>query len=220
MARLRLAKRDEIAGFWRGHSEAWKLSGLTQREYCDQQGISLKSFGNWRGQLKRESIAGADARWGHYPRLRPRTSPRNGPRTKEHPADLIPPRGGRRQFSEEAKQRIVDETCKPGASVSAVAKRYGVATSLLFRWRAALGAEPLLKRTTFLSVEFTTDPVATASGDVTDRPLPAVTTPIIVERPAPGIEIELVGGRRVRFDRGTDAETMKQVVAMLEGTGS
>ena len=40
---------------------------------------------------------------------------------------------------------------------------------------------------------------------------------IIVERVTPGIEIELIGGRRVRFDRDVDPETMKRVVMALEG---
>ena len=31
-------------GFWRGHSELWKTSGLTQLAYCAQQGISYQSF--------------------------------------------------------------------------------------------------------------------------------------------------------------------------------
>ena len=31
-------------GFWREHSDAWKSSGLTQAEYCKQQGISYQSF--------------------------------------------------------------------------------------------------------------------------------------------------------------------------------
>jgi hypothetical protein len=44
----------------------------------------------------------------------------------------------------------------------------------------------------------------------------AASSPIIIERPAPGIEIELVGGRRVRFDRDVDPETMKRVVAAFE----
>ena len=38
------------------------LSGLTQREYCERHGPSLKSFGNWRAQLKREDTVGSDAR--------------------------------------------------------------------------------------------------------------------------------------------------------------
>src|SRR5215475_4487230 len=152
MARLRIEERDGVRSFWRGHFEAWELSGLTQREYCSQHGIALKSFGNWRGQMKREAIAVHRARWGHYPRLRPISGPMSGPMHKEQPTDLIAPRGGRRQFSEEIKRRVVDETCQPGASVSAVARRYRVTTSLLFRWRATLGVGPLPERAKFLSV--------------------------------------------------------------------
>jgi hypothetical protein len=45
MPRVPTELREYILAFWRGHSEAWKLSGLTQRAYCEQQGISLKNFG-------------------------------------------------------------------------------------------------------------------------------------------------------------------------------
>jgi len=51
-----------------------------------------------------------------------------------------------------------------------------------------------------------------------EPPGPAMPT-IIVERPVCGIEIELIGGRRVRFDRDIDAETMQRVVSALEGGG-
>jgi hypothetical protein len=44
------------------------------------------------------------------------------------------------------------------------------------------------------------------------RPAP----PVIVERSAPGIEVELIGGRRVRFERDTDPETVRRLVALLE----
>ena len=43
--------------------------------------------------------------------------------------------------------------------------------------------------------------------------------PVIVERSAPGIEVELVGGRRVRFDRDTDPEVVRRLVILLEGEG-
>jgi hypothetical protein len=41
--------------------------------------------------------------------------------------------------------------------------------------------------------------------------------PIIVERPAHGIEIELIGGRRIRFARDTDPGTVRAMVDLLEG---
>jgi transposase len=41
----------------------------------------------------------------------------------------------RRRWSTEEKLRIVEETLQPGASISAVARRNGVAPNLLYRWR-------------------------------------------------------------------------------------
>jgi len=58
MGRLRLHEREAVRALWCGHFEAWRLSGLTQREYCERHGLSLKSFGNWRGQLKRRGCGG------------------------------------------------------------------------------------------------------------------------------------------------------------------
>jgi hypothetical protein len=50
-------------------------------------------------------------------------------------------------------------------------------------------------------------------------PSPATAAPVVVERQAPGIEVELKGGRRVRFDRETDPGTIRTLVEMLEGVG-
>ena len=41
----------------------------------------------------------------------------------------------RRRWSKDEKARIVEETLAPGAVVSEVARRHGVAQSLLFTWR-------------------------------------------------------------------------------------
>ena len=43
--------------------------------------------------------------------------------------------GRRRRFTAEEKRRIVEETTVPGQSVSAVSRRYGVSSSLVFKWR-------------------------------------------------------------------------------------
>jgi transposase len=49
---------------------------------------------------------------------------------------IVPARPGRRRnYSAEEKRRMVEEASAPGSSVSAVARRYSVAPSLLFRWR-------------------------------------------------------------------------------------
>jgi hypothetical protein len=70
-------------------------------------------------------------------------SPMSGP--------IVPParEGHRRQFSEADKRRIVEEAARPGASLSEVARGYGIAARVLFRWKQELTqAEPL-----FVAVE-------------------------------------------------------------------
>jgi transposase-like protein len=61
--------------------------------------------------------------------------------------------GRQRQFSEEDKQRFVEETCRPGQSLSAAARRYGIDLRLLVRWRRALGVGGSAAPTSFVSVE-------------------------------------------------------------------
>jgi transposase-like protein len=59
-------------------------------------------------------------------------SPMSGP--------IVPParEGHRRQFSEADKRRIVEEAARPGASLSEVARGYGMAARVLFRWKQEL----------------------------------------------------------------------------------
>jgi hypothetical protein len=42
-------------GLWKEHSEAWKTSGLTQQAYCEQEGISYRSFVHQHSRLVRQS---------------------------------------------------------------------------------------------------------------------------------------------------------------------
>ena len=50
---------------------------------------------------------------------------------------IVPParEGHRRMFSEADKCRIVEEAVQPGAKLSEVARRYGIAARILFRWK-------------------------------------------------------------------------------------
>jgi len=107
---------------------------------------------------------------------------------------------GRRTFSEEEKRRIVDEASQPGVSLSQVARRYGIARRVLFRWKEAL--RPKLEQAPVFAPVRITD----ADPSVEQTATPST----------PGIEIELVGGRRVRFERDADAETIRRTVALLE----
>ncbi len=133
------------------------------------------------------------------------------------PASHIPsarstPPGKRRRFSEADKRRIVEEADRPGASMSDVARRHGIAVRQLFRWKQEL-ASAAKTETTFLPVTITDVPDRSAEAP---QPVPGP-APVIVERSAPGIEVELIGGRRVRFERDIDPETVRRLVTLLEG---
>ncbi|CAN5294029.1 hypothetical protein BH10PSE11_BH10PSE11_18760 [soil metagenome] len=132
--------------FWRTHHEAWCHSDLNQREYCEAQGIPLKAFGNWRAKFKAEpQLAerkllyrrrGLSHTLSHSPshRLSHMTNGSivSGP-------SVAPPRDGRRRtFTEADKRQIVDEAARPGASLSEVARHYGIAARVLFRWKQEL----------------------------------------------------------------------------------
>lgn len=230
MGRLKSSEREQLWAFWREHLDRWRRSDLNQREYCEANGLSLKRFGNWRAKFKDEGVVperkllwrrGSKADLGASPRTSTRTNATTAPRD-EAPAPQIAtaPNGARRQFSEDAKRKIVEEACRPGVSVSSVARRYGVSTSVLFRWRQALGLGASQREPAFASVRIVEGTEASANPPSTDFPPAPVAPPVIVERSKPGVEIELIGGRRVRFDRDIDPETVRRLVSVLEGERS
>lgn len=129
----------------------------------------------------------------------------------------------RRNFRLTDKRRIVAEANAPGVSVSAVARRYGIAPRLLYRWKRELTASQAQIATEPIFPAFTvSDSIVTAEAERSGAKPSAATSagPPIFERPAHDIEVELVGGRRLRFARDTDAETVHAMVALLEGAGS
>ena len=134
--------------FWRAHHEAWRRSDLNQREYCEAQGLSLKALGNWRAKFKAEPQPPARKllyrRGGLSHSLSHTRSHSLSHMTYGSPeqALIVPPArdGHRRMFSEADKRCIVEEAGQPGASLSEVARRYGIAARVLFRWKQELTA--------------------------------------------------------------------------------
>ncbi len=217
MARLTAAKRSELESFWRAHLDGWRRSDLNQREYCELHGLPLKRFGNWRAKLKGEEPASAGKllyrRGGGLSHMISHMTKEavSAPTGNIPSARSLSP-GRRRRFSKADKRRIVEEACRPGASVSGVARQYGIAMRQLFRWKQDLA--PAAKTgPTFLPVTLTdaTDQTARAPHSM---PVPA---PAIVERSAPGIEVELIGGQRVRLDLDADPGTTRRLANQLEG---
>jgi transposase len=104
----------------------------------------------------------------------------------------------RRQWSDAEKRSIVSETRVVGANVSAIARRRGVAQSLIYQWRKlfpAADAEP-----TFL-------PVTIAA--------PARSMAAAPAKPAT-IEIELAFGRKLRVASDIDVAELRRIIAALE----
>jgi transposase-like protein len=129
--------------FWRAHRESWRQSDLNQREYCEAQGLSLKAFGNWRAKFKAEpqppprKLLYRRGALSHRPGHTLNHSLDHMTDGLPEPTLIVPPArdGHRRSFSEADKRRIVEQATQPGASLSEVARRYGIAARVLFRWK-------------------------------------------------------------------------------------
>jgi transposase len=121
----------------------------------------------------------------------------------------------RRRWPYEEKVRLVGETLSPGVMVSEVARRHGVAQSLLFTWRrqareGRLGGPEAVPHLV---------PVRIAATEAASPPVHPVSTPPAParpRRPAGLIEIELGDGRRVRVGRDVDGEALRRVLDVLE----
>jgi transposase len=117
----------------------------------------------------------------------------------------------RRRWSYDEKARLVEETLQPGETVCGVARRHGLAQSLLFTWRrrarqGRLGgaAVPAL-----VPIEITSA-AAPASAFTPERPC----SPPAPRTEAGIIEIEF-GDCRVRVDRDVDTEALRRVIELL-----
>jgi transposase len=115
----------------------------------------------------------------------------------------------RRKWTAAERKQIVAET--EAASVSSIARKHGVAASLVFRWRREAG----------IAGKKSVRKAATAFVPVA---LPAPLSPLsgAPSAPAPGIdrgliEIELAGGRRVRLTGAVETDALRRVIAILEG---
>ena len=128
----------------------------------------------------------------------------------------------RRRWSEEEKLRFVEEACRPGCSVSQVARQRGINASQLFAWRRQALAkgrisdnrtEPTVANAlTFAPVTVAEEPAPAGSGE---EVRPARRGKVV--RGAAMIEIELKGGDRVRVEGFADAALIARIVSALRG---
>lgn len=211
---------EEAVAFWRQHVETWKKSDVPQRDYCDAYGLARRTFCNWRKRFKADD---ATAERVLSRRRGCRGRPSDSPSADHSPmAPKAPPFGllrpnRRRQFPEELKRQIVLETLAPDATVSAVARLYGVTPPCVFRWRKLMGLGAPKEPATFASVRIS-DENSLAEGAPNSElqllfPPPAPSA----ERSPDGVEIELASGKRLRFARDVDPETVRRMIEIVEG---
>ncbi len=111
----------------------------------------------------------------------------------------------RRRWSEAERQRALEDT--KSSSVSSVARKHGVAKSLLFRWRKEAGLSG--KRRSLAPFV----PVRIAASPAIGLPTSAAAAPS-----EPGsIEIELADGTKLRMSGTVKSEALKHVIAALRG---
>lgn len=119
----------------------------------------------------------------------------------------------RRRWSQDDKVRIVEETLAPGAKVTEVARRNGVAASVVFTWRRqARTAErvgPCFAPVQIAAAVTGEDNAKPQSED--DRRMRSLSTA------RNGlIEIDLGNRRRIRVDAQVDPEALARVLDVLE----
>lgn len=118
----------------------------------------------------------------------------------------------RRHWSQDDKARIVEETLVPGAKVTEVARRNGVAASLVFTWRRqARTSEQRVPSFTPVQIA-----AVAASAEETPKLLPTVDGRVRSVAARTGlIEIDLGNRRCIRVDAHVDPEALARVLDVL-----
>jgi len=47
---------EQKSDYWQQHIKHWHESNLSQKAYCNEQGLSFASFGYWRTRLNRKPV--------------------------------------------------------------------------------------------------------------------------------------------------------------------
>lgn len=186
-----------MQAFWAMHVEAMNWSGMGVREYAASLQLSPTSLRKWRNRLDDGEV---EIDWRAH--LHPSARPVVGTSAKEsasesslteaaNDAPQAPATPVRRFFSDEQKRAIVMETEQPGTTVSGVARKHGIVTGLLFRWRVEFGVAQK-KRSRLASVALADDTVATR----------------LLQPPEGMMAVDLPDGRNVFAPVGNDPDTV------------
>jgi transposase len=120
--------------------------------------------------------------------------------------------GPRRQYSIAEKRSMVEQTHVPGASVPEIALRHGVNANLLSVWRRLYEQGRLIegatsKRPALLPVKVTTPTLLPSEHAALPKPTP--------KTPGVWIEVEFVGGQRLRIRGRVDRAMLRDLILAL-----
>jgi transposase len=127
----------------------------------------------------------------------------------------------RRKWTQEEKASLLVEVEAAGGKVRSVARRHGIAESVLYNWRSARKAA--LEAGSGSSGAITFLPVGVIGEAVNETPamLPSLASPRPhrgVERRAGAIEIALPDGSRVCVDALVNEEALSRVIRAIRGS--
>ena len=204
--------------FWRDHVEAFLRQRGSQRDYCQQHGIMPRELRKWRtrfyGPVRQRSApepggAPAEAGISEFSYAGP-SGPGAVPGDPTVATPII-----RRRWTDEQKRQLVWDGLNSGQPLARYARRQGIHASVVHRWLRAF-ARPMLTPqakppATFAAVRIGEPAEAQAIMlSALSPPPPAHPAPVAQ------IEIELLGGRRIRVGQDVDIDLLQRLIAALE----
>ncbi|MDR7225216.1 IS66-like element accessory protein TnpA [Aminobacter aminovorans] len=191
-----------LRAFWAMHVEAMNWSGMGVREYAAALHLSPYALHRWRDRVEDGEVE-IDWRAHLHPSARPAvstsangTAPESDLTGAAKDVPTPPPQAARRFFSDEEKRAIALESNQPGVSVSAVARKHGIVTGMLFRWRVQFDVAQR-KRAKLASVTLPDDMPATLALQR------------FVQPPDGMMAVDLPDGRRMFAPEGCDPDVVR-----------
>ena len=211
--------------YWLGHVAAFRDSGETLKAYCEQQGLTTKTFRSWCSRLDADATPGSSVpqagtllEVGSRERseeLLSSSSPASRDQGRQQIIDLVTSRTVRRRWSLAEQQQAVLDALRSGLPIERYARLNGLTPSALHRWKHKF-ARPVGAETTTAVVP-TPRPAPPhlptfATVSVTTPPTPAPIPDIQAHR----VEIVLSNGRLLRVGLGVDMDALQRLLAVLE----
>jgi len=212
--------------FWQTHVDACRVSGITQKAYCERHGIAPKTFRKWRARLAGAAhvIAaegephGGEVKGGAKEFFCPSF---NDPSDRAQVMDLLTNPRFRRTWTPEQRQQIVIDALRSGMSIERFARMSGLTPSVVYRWREELAVRVRHGHDLLQHNPLQHSAATSTFASVHVAPAPSEPAPRIVSNAsdAPAhdtVEIILANGRRVRLHAQMDAKALHHLLAVLE----